>query len=224
MKKILFALSLIALVSCKFDQNGNKGVLPETDDNHTEVTPHAPSTETDETVSSENTQLDEHGNFIYSVGDLTTITLPDGKTLEVGMNSTENKLYNMLADAGYEVNQEDKTQGWITLDRVYFETGSDGLTANSITQIDNIVNILNAFPDAHVKFGGYTDNTGSQEINQPLSEGRAKTVMNNIINDGISADRLEAEGYGSEHPVCPENDTQLCKAQNRRVDIRITEK
>lgn len=48
--------------------------------------------------------------------------------------------------------------------------------------------------------------------------------MNAVIGDGIAADRLSAEGYGPEHPVCPANDTDVCKAQNRRVDLRVVQK
>lgn len=226
MKKITLALATLALVSCKFDQTGNKGVLPETDDTtvteeHAENHEHH-SEEAVETVAEEG--LDENGNYIYNVGEIVTITLPNDKKLEVGANSTENKLYTMLSDDSYAVNQEDKTQGWVTLDRVYFETNSDAIAASSLVQIENIVNILNAYPNAKVKFGGYTDNSGSQEINVPLSEGRAKSVMNEITKKGINSERLSAEGYGAEHPVCPANDTDVCKAQNRRVDVRIINK
>ncbi|MGI9526962.1 MAG: OmpA family protein [Weeksellaceae bacterium] len=227
MKKVTFVLAILALVSCKFDQTGNKNIIPENPDHELEevnvMTEDAMGEEEEMTDAAEG-KLDEHGNYIYNVGDLMTITLPDGKKLEVGANSTENKLFTMLSNEGFEINHDDKTQGWVTLDRVYFETGSDGLTATSMKQIENIVTILNAYPNAKVKLGGYTDNTGSQDINQPLSEGRAKAVMNNIVKNGINAERLAAEGYGADHPVCPANDTDMCKAQNRRVDVRLTEK
>lgn len=228
MKKVTLALAILAVVSCKFNENGNKNIIPENPDQALDTENGMTEDVMDEDeqpTTSQEEQLDEYGNYVYNVGELTTVTLPNGKKLEVGQNSTENKLFQMLSeDGGYTIDNEDKTQGWITLDRVYFETNSDGLTANSLKQIDNIVTILNAFPEANLKLGGYTDNTGSQEINQPLSEGRAKAVMNNLIKDGIAADRLEAEGYGANHPVCPANDTDLCKAKNRRVDLRVTEK
>lgn len=226
MKKITLVLAVLALVGCKFDETGNKNVLPESEsvevhDAHATAeheeqmgeTPHA----------EEENLLDEAGNYVYNVGDLLDIELPDGQVLHVGQNSTENKLFTMLKDAGYEVSS-DKSEGWVTLDRVYFNTGSDDLTTTSKAQLDNIVAILKAFPGAEAKFGGYTDNTGSKEINQPLSDGRAKSVMNDVVKGGIDATRLAAEGYGSEHPICPANDTEICKAQNRRVDIRITKK
>lgn len=224
MKKVSLILAVFTLVSCVFDQNGNKGVLP-ADNTRTIQTVYqenessSPSEETQDTAL----PLDEAGNYIYDTGEMISIDLPDGNTLSIGSKSTENQLFEMLTDQGFEVNQ-DKTQDWVSLDRVYFNTGSDELTEASQTQIDNLVTLLNAFPETEVKFGGYTDNTGSQQINQALSEARAKSVMNILSTKGIESSRMSAEGYGAEHPICPANDTDVCKAQNRRVDIRITKK
>ena len=234
MKKVSLVLAILALTSCKFDQNGNKNIIPIGEirpTQQTSSTPAAPAvgetsadvTEKTEKAEVSTEKVDAAGNYIYDVGEMLEIELPDGEKLNIGTNSTENQLFSMLNNSDYVVSA-DKTQGWITLDRVYFSTGSDQLTATSQKQLDNIVAILKAFPDTEVKLGGYTDNTGSQQINQPLSEGRAKSVMNEIGKSGINEARLAAEGYGSEHPLCPANDTDVCKAKNRRVDIRITKK
>ncbi|MBN3663112.1 MAG: OmpA family protein [Ornithobacterium rhinotracheale] len=167
--------------------------------------------------------IDDDGNYIYDVGTFLDINLPDGTVINVGSNSTESKLYKMLSDDTFKVS-DDKTQGWITLDGVTFAKGSASLKDSSKRQIDNIAAILKAYPNAKVKFGGYTDNTGSAEANQKISAERAEAVMNAVIGDGIAADRLSAEGYGPEHPVCPVIDTDVCKAQNRRVDLRVVQK
>ncbi|MDG4946594.1 OmpA family protein [Weeksellaceae bacterium KMM 9713] len=236
MKKVSLVLAVLALTSCKFDQNGNKNIIPigeirptqqtvsttaapQVDETNTEATATAATEETE--VSTE--KVDAAGNYIYDVGEMLEIELPNGEKMKIGANSTENQLFSMLNNSDFVVSA-DKTQGWITLDRVYFTTGSDELTATSQNQLDNIVALLKAFPGTEVKLGGYTDNTGSQQINQPLSEGRAKSVMNKIGNAGVDVARLAAEGYGSEHPLCPANDSDVCKAKNRRVDIRITKK
>ena len=234
MKKVSLVLAILALTSCKFDQNGNKNIIPIGEIRPTQQTsatsaaPAVGETTADVTEKTENAEVstekvDAAGNYIYDVGELLEIELPNGEKLNIGTNSTENQLFSMLNNSDYVVSA-DKTQGWITLDRIYFSTGSDQLTPTSQNQLDNIVAILKAFPNTEVKFGGYTDNTGSQQINQPLSEGRAKSVMNEIGKAGIDPARLAAEGYGSEHPLCPANDTDVCKAKNRRVDIRITKK
>lgn len=164
------------------------------------------------------------GNFIYETGDIFTIKLPNGEEiLEVGNNSTEAKLFNFLKDSTLNVS-EDKTKGWITLDRVYFDTGKTTLTTESGKQIKNLAQILKAFPKAKVKIGGYTDTTGSEETNKKVSEDRAKIVQEELIKSGVQTERISSEGYGSQHPVCEANDTPECKAQNRRVDIRVLEK
>ncbi|MXO34997.1 OmpA family protein [Apibacter sp. B3889] len=164
------------------------------------------------------------GNFIYETGDIFTIKLPNGEEIfEVGNNSTEAKLFNFLKDSTLNVS-EDKTKGWITLDRVYFDTGKTTLTTESGKQIKNLSQILKAFPKAKVKIGGYTDTTGSEETNKKVSEDRAKIVQEELIKSGVQTERISSEGYGSQHPVCEANDTPECKAQNRRVDIRVLEK
>lgn len=164
------------------------------------------------------------GNFIYDTGELFTLELPNGLKLDsIGKNSTEAKLFNFLNDSKYSVN-DDLTQGWITFDRVYFNTNQSSLTAESNKQVKNIALILSAFPNAEVKIGGYTDNTGTDEINKTVSTERANQVKNELVNQGIAIERISAEGYGQEFPVCPANDTPECKAQNRRVDIRVAKK
>lgn len=83
---------------------------------------------------------------------------------------------------------------------------------------------MHAYPNVLLKLGGYTDNTGSDNVNIPLSQKRANMVKTELENLGVNKERLNAEGYGSKHPICPANDTNVCKAQNRRVDVRITKK
>jgi OmpA-OmpF porin, OOP family len=170
-------------------------------------------------------KLDSLGNFIYDIGKNITIDLPNGAgKLEVGENSTEAKLYKMLSSADWKVDTINKGTGWTTLDRVYFETGKSTLTAASEAQLKNIGMLMKAFPTATMKIGGYTDNTGAADVNKRISGERATIVMKKLVAMGIAAGSLAAEGYGPEHPVCAANDTPECKAQNRRVDVRITKK
>ncbi|WP_225974676.1 OmpA family protein [Arachidicoccus ginsenosidivorans] len=162
------------------------------------------------------------GNYIYNTGDLTTIALPNGTKIEsVGVNSTENKLFKFLNDANAQVDTVDKTKGWISFDRLYFKTSSSELTDESKKQLNNISLILKAFPNAAIKLGGYTDNSGNAESNLKLSTERAKIAQSALIADGITADRVAAEGYGQEHPIAT-NETAEGKAQNRRIDLRVT--
>lgn len=165
---------------------------------------------------------DKTGNYIYDTGANTTVKLPDGTTLNVGNNSTEARLYNFLNDNGQTVSN-DKTQGWISLDRVYFNTAKATLTAESQAQLKNLAAILKAFPNAAIKLGGYTDNKGKADMNLTLSADRANTARKAVMDAGIDPSRVAAEGYGQEHPLAS-NDTPEGRAQNRRVDVRVTKK
>lgn len=164
-------------------------------------------------------RLDENGNYIYDIGNIVELSLPGGEKLKVGSQSSESKIINLIKSK----DDKEKFSSWTTLDRVYFKTGSDELTEASKQQIKNIASIMNAYPDVKLKLGGYTDNTGSKEVNQNISLKRAQSVANKLISIGISSDRLKFEGYGSDYPICSANDTDECRAQNRRVDVRIDE-
>ncbi|AZB07483.1 sodium-translocating pyrophosphatase [Chryseobacterium sp. G0162] len=162
--------------------------------------------------------LNESGDFVYETGNLQKVKLKGGKTIELGETSQLYQFYN-------SVNQKDKSvldpNKWYTIENLYFETGSSDLKAGYELQLNNIVEILNAYPDLKIKLGGYTDNSGNEESNQKLSNLRAQTAKLKLLELGISADRIEAEGYGSQHPICEANDTEECKAKNRRIDVRV---
>jgi len=163
-------------------------------------------------------------NFIYDTGDTVSVKLPDGTDWRIGQNSSEYKLFTFLSSPDVKVDTLDKTKGWITLDRLYFETGKANLTSESENQLKNIALILKCFPNSKIKMGGYTDNTGTDEINNQLSTERARVTAEKLISLGIDKGRVAYEGYGSQHPVCPANDTESCRAQNRRIDVRVTQK
>lgn len=86
--------------------------------------------------------------------------------------------------------------------------------------LDRIATVLQSAPDTHVRVIGHTDSTGSAPYNQKLSEARAEAVMNYLMDQGVSDDRLEASGLGEEMPVV-DNRTAEGRAQNRRVEIEI---
>ena len=167
--------------------------------------------------------LNADGNFEYNVGDLFQLSLFDNTMLEVGKNSSEAHLVKLIEDKSLTTPEQFK-DNWITLDRTYFKTGSDELTEGSEQQLKNIVAILKAYPKVAIRLGGYTDNTGSAEGNLKLSERRANSVLNKLVALGANKAQLSAQGYGQEHPICEANDTDECKAKNRRIDIRLTAK
>lgn len=161
--------------------------------------------------------LNEDGDFVYDTGDIQEIKLTN-KSIAIGENSQLYALYNgvKLEDQKIlDLNQ------WYTIENLYFKSGSADLKPGSDTQLNNLAEIMNAYPNLRVKLGGYTDNTGNENSNLKLSNLRAQTAKLKLLEMGISADRIEAEGYGSQFPVCETNDTDECKAQNRRIDVRV---
>lgn len=110
---------------------------------------------------------------------------------------------------------------WFTFDRLTFQTSSAELDmVKSGAQIENIHRILEAYPNIQLKFGGYTDNTGSEAFNMTLSQQRADAVVAAVAALGTDVSRMGAEGYGPQFPVAT-NDTAEGRAKNRRIDVRV---
>lgn len=103
---------------------------------------------------------------------------------------------------------------------VYYETGSDKLTALSRYELDNLADAMNKYPSVRIQLVGHTDNTGDAAGNQTLSEMRAKSVYNYMLDKGIGAGRLSSMGYGQDRPL-ESNDTPEGKDKNRRTEFRI---
>ncbi|SHG30734.1 OmpA family protein [Pedobacter caeni] len=164
-------------------------------------------------------KLNEAGDFVRDLGASISKKLPDGTSINIGENSVESRLISFLEDKDKPV---DKTT-WFTFDRLYFETGKSILKAESQEQLKNITAILKAYPNVNLKMGGYTDNTGVAAVNKKISTERANAAVQELVKLGVDAKRLEAEGYGPEHPIAS-NDTEEGRAQNRRIDIRVTQK
>jgi K(+)-stimulated pyrophosphate-energized sodium pump len=160
------------------------------------------------------------GDFVYDQGAMGKLKLADGTELNVGANSTEKKLVDFIQDASKPA---DKTT-WFTMDRLYFETGKTTLKPASLEQLKNIATILKSYPSVELKLGGYTDNTGDSITNLKLSGQRAEVAKTELVKLGSDAKRINAEGYGSQFPVCAANDTKECKSLNRRIDVRVSKK
>jgi cytochrome c oxidase subunit 2 len=106
------------------------------------------------------------------------------------------------------------------LEHVKFQTGLTELTPLSRYELDNIVEAMAKYPEMRVELAGHTDNTGEEESNQTLSENRAQVVFNYLVEQGVSADRLTARGYGASRPI-DTNDTDAGRENNRRTELKI---
>ena len=103
---------------------------------------------------------------------------------------------------------------------IYFETDKAIIKSQSYPMLDEIVDILNQYPDYDVRLAGHTDNVGGDEYNQQLSQSRVDAVMAYLENKGIPAHRLEAMGYGKTKPIAT-NNTAIGRALNRRVEVEL---
>ena len=110
------------------------------------------------------------------------------------------------------------TDGKIVTTGIRFDVNKASLRPESIATINEIVKLMQDNPSLNFSVEGHTDSDGNENLNQTLSEERAKTVMNEMIKMGISANRLKSIGHGQSKPVTT-NDTSEGKAQNRRVEF-----
>jgi len=107
--------------------------------------------------------------------------------------------------------------GYIAL-YINFETGKADIKPESQKIIDQIVQMMKDNPDLKISVEGHTDNVGTPQSNQTLSENRAKAVMNAIIAKGIDKSRLSSKGWGQTKPIA-DNKTEEGRAKNRRVEL-----
>jgi outer membrane protein OmpA-like peptidoglycan-associated protein len=107
----------------------------------------------------------------------------------------------------------------IVLRNVFFDYGSAKLDPKSYTELDNLIKIMQDNPNMIIEIGGHTDNQGSHQFNQKLSEARAQSVVNYIAKS-IPVSRLQYQGYAFDQPVA-DNSTDEGRALNRRVEFKI---
>jgi len=108
----------------------------------------------------------------------------------------------------------------IILKNVFFETGSADLRSESFIELDKLHQLLAETPSIRIQVNGHTDDVGDDQSNQALSENRAKSVYQYLIDKGIDANRILYKGFGEMQPIAP-NETEEGRAQNRRTEFMI---
>ena len=102
---------------------------------------------------------------------------------------------------------------------VTFETGKAAIRPESFPHLDMVVEFMAHKKTARVEISGHTDNVGNAKANKTLSEKRAQACRNYIVSKGIDKKRLDAIGFGDEHPIAP-NDTDEGRQKNRRIEAK----
>jgi len=110
----------------------------------------------------------------------------------------------------------------VSLSGILFDIGKATLMPASQLPVAKLAGILMVFPNMNLSIEGYTDSTGSNELNMRLSSERARAVYEFLLGQGISNSRMKYQGFGPDNPVAP-NDTEANRAKNRRVEVVLTQ-
>ena len=108
----------------------------------------------------------------------------------------------------------------VVLENIFFATGESEVLQQSYNELMNLKAMLEENSGMQIELRGHTDNQGTQEYNQKLSEARAKAVLDYLVDRGIDRKRLSCVGYGKSMPVA-DNATVEGRQKNRRVEYRI---
>src|ERR1700691_5339147 len=109
----------------------------------------------------------------------------------------------------------------VSMSDVLFDTGKYSLKPGAREKLAKVAGILLAYPGLNIEVGGYTDNVGSDEMNQTLSENRAGSVRDYLVQEGVLTNSVSARGFGNTLPVAT-NDNSAGRQQNRRVELLVS--
>jgi outer membrane protein OmpA-like peptidoglycan-associated protein len=109
----------------------------------------------------------------------------------------------------------------VSMSDVLFDTGRYSLKPGAREKLAKVAGILIAYPSLNIAVGGYTDNVGSDDMNQKLSENRAGAVRDYLVQQGVVANSVSATGFGNSAPVAT-NDNSAGRQENRRVELVVS--
>lgn len=158
------------------------------------------------------------------------MSLPKGQDYGIQVTADSclifSKNFSLSEDEGYHEEIIDvilktiETGVSFTLENILFETGKSILKKESGLELDQLVRVLKDNKEIKIEIAGHTDATGTVLANQKLSEERAKSVLNYLVEQGIEAFRLSSKGYGSSIALA-DNSTEEGRKVNRRVEVLI---
>jgi len=111
----------------------------------------------------------------------------------------------------------------VILNNIFFDTNKFDLKQESLAELQKLVDFLTVNPTLKIEISGHTDNVGNDQLNQTLSENRAKAVYQYLVDNKIDPTRLQYKGYGKTQPIAT-NDTDEGRAKNRRTEFKIIAK
>ncbi|MGF6098307.1 OmpA family protein [Pseudomonas sp. 18175] len=132
----------------------------------------------------------------------------------------EKKLRESMANTGVEVQRQGDQIKLIMPGNITFATNSDAISSSFYTPLNNLANSLKQFNQNAIEIVGYTDSTGSRQLNMDLSQRRAQSVANYLTSQGVSSANLSVRGAGPDNPIASNADVNG-RAQNRRVEVNL---
>lgn len=109
----------------------------------------------------------------------------------------------------------------VSMSDVLFDTGKYSLKPGAREKLAKVAGILVSYPGLNIEVGGYTDNVGGDAMNQTLSENRASSVRNYLVDQGVATNSVTSKGFGNTLPVAT-NDNSAGRQQNRRVELLVS--
>jgi OmpA-OmpF porin, OOP family len=144
------------------------------------------------------------------------IELPGGLAINVMPGTINYELAKFLASS-------EPVPRTFVFDHLNFESGTTVITKESEPTLNDLVQILKAYPAVDSRLEGHTDSDGTQVANKKLSEDRAAAIEAFLVKTGIDTKRIETAGYGQDKPLAS-NDTAEGKAKNRRLELVVVKK
>ncbi|WP_380182539.1 OmpA family lipoprotein [Kalamiella sp. sgz302252] len=137
------------------------------------------------------------------------------------MDVQEAKLREKMRGTGVSVTRQGDNILLNMPNNVTFDSSSSTLKAAGANTLTGVAMVLKEYPKTAVNIVGYTDSTGSRQLNMNLSQQRADSVASSLITQGVAANRIRTGGMGPDNPIAS-NSTAEGKAQNRRVEITLS--
>lgn len=136
------------------------------------------------------------------------------------MDVQEAKLRQRLEDTGVGVTREGENIVLNMPSNITFGVNESTLRPDFTDVLESVASVLEEYKSTMIEVAGHTDNTGSEQYNQLLSQQRAQAVTNYLIQFGVEPVRIDTVGYGENSPIAS-NNTAAGRQQNRRVELTL---
>lgn len=160
------------------------------------------------------TKLADGGKYILHVSAEGYLASSDSIQIEKYVEGDDQEIYKDLYLQPIEVGLS------VRLNNIFFDYNKATLRLESFPELDRVVEMLEQNPKLRIEIGGHTDDQGSDDYNQQLSQGRSEAVRTYLLEHWIDEDRVTAVGYGESKPEVP-NDSEENMQINRRVAFTV---